>query len=68
LTVTALESRESRARDTTGDWPDEIGVALEGITREDAQALAAAWEQSAFYEVSADAVVVRATDTDEALV
>jgi hypothetical protein len=34
-----------------------------------AQALAAAWEQFAFYEVTSEgAVVVRATDSDEALV
>jgi acetyl esterase/lipase len=68
LEAHGLAFRESRARDTTGRWPDELGVALAGISREEAQALAAAWEQSAFYEVGAEMVVVRATDTDEALV
>ena len=58
----------SRGHDTQGSWPDEFGVALVGVTRDEARALAAAWDQHAFYEVSAEAVVVRATDTDDVLV
>ncbi len=59
--------RTSRAHDTQGTWPDEFGVAL-FVAREDAQALAVAWNQNAFYEVNADVVVVRAADSDEVLV
>ena len=63
-----VECRDTRAHDASGTWPDEFGFALFGVNRDDARALAAAWQQHAFYEVSGEVVVVRATDGDEVLV
>jgi acetyl esterase/lipase len=55
---------EARGRDLRGEWPDEIGVALPGVTRESARALALSWEQFAFYEVTTEGVVVRESASD----
>ena len=66
---TVLDSRhisyqEARGHDPSGTWPDELGVALFGVTRDDARALAVAWEQFAFYEVSHEGVLVRDSISD----
>jgi acetyl esterase/lipase len=58
---------ESTGRDVTRHWPSEHGVALPTLTREDARALARAWDQFAFYEVNADGVTVRDAASDLAL-
>jgi hypothetical protein len=55
---------DARGHDPGGTWPDELGVALFGVTRDDARALALAWEQFAFYEVSRDGVLVRESSSD----
>jgi acetyl esterase/lipase len=55
---------EARGHDPGGTWPDEMGVALFGVTRDDARALALAWEQFAFYEVSRQGVLVRESSSD----
>jgi acetyl esterase/lipase len=56
--------REAKGEDVTSRWPSEHGVALTGLTREDARALARAWDQFAFYEVDADHVTVRDAASD----
>ena len=66
---TVLDSRhisyqEARGHDPSGRWPDELGVALFGVTRDDARALAVAWEQFAFYEVTHEGVLVRESVSD----
>jgi acetyl esterase/lipase len=60
--------RHSRGRDPRGAWPDELGVAIMNASREDAQALAVAWRQHAFYDVGPESVIVRAADTDDVVV
>jgi acetyl esterase/lipase len=60
--------RHSRGRDPRGAWPDELGVAIMNASREDAQALAVAWRQHAFYDVGPESVLVRAADTDDVVV
>ncbi|HTT58412.1 MAG TPA: DUF3293 domain-containing protein [Acidimicrobiales bacterium] len=55
---------EARGHDPSGTWPDEFGVALCGVTREEARALALAWEQFAFYEVGQEGVLVRESTSD----
>jgi acetyl esterase/lipase len=55
---------ETTGRDLTNDWPSEHGVALPSLTREDVRALARAWDQFAFYEVSVDGVTVRDASSD----
>jgi acetyl esterase/lipase len=64
LVARHIEYLEARGRDLRGEWPDEIGVALLNVTRESARALALAWQQFAFYEVSNDRVVVRESASD----
>jgi acetyl esterase/lipase len=64
LAARHIEYLEARGRDLRGEWPDEIGVALLNVTRESARALALAWQQFAFYEVSNDRVVVRESASD----
>jgi acetyl esterase/lipase len=64
LTARHMEFLESRARDSRGEWPDEVGVALFNVTRERARALALSWEQFAFYEVTTEGVVVRESVSD----
>ena len=59
---------ESVARDPRGRWPDEVGVALRAISRDEARALARAWDQFAYYEVTPDTVTVRDADSDVVLV
>jgi hypothetical protein len=39
-------------------------VALPNVTRQSARALALAWEQFAFYEVTSEGVVVRESASD----
>jgi hypothetical protein len=56
--------REAAGEDLTSRWPSEHGVALTGLTREDARALARAWDQFAFYEVDVDHVTVRDAASD----
>ncbi|MGC2485375.1 MAG: DUF3293 domain-containing protein [Acidimicrobiales bacterium] len=55
---------EARGHDPGGTWPDELGVALFEVTRDEARALALAWEQFAFYEVGAKGVLVRESTSD----
>ena len=55
---------ETKGNDLTSKWPSEHGVALNGLTRESAQALARAWDQFAFYEVGANHVTVRDAASD----
>jgi hypothetical protein len=64
LATRHIDYLEARGCDVRGEWPDEIGVALPGVTRESARALALAWEQFAFYEVTTDGVVVRESVSD----
>jgi acetyl esterase/lipase len=59
-----ISYHEARGRDPSGRWPDELGVALFGVMRDDARALALAWGQFAFYEVSQDGVLVRDSLSD----
>ncbi len=59
-----ISYQEARGHDPSATWPDELGVALFGVTRDDARALALAWEQFAFYEVSQDGVLVRDSVSD----
>ena len=59
-----ISYEEARGHDPSGTWPDEQGVALFGVTRDDARALALAWEQFAFYEVSREGVLVRDSISD----
>jgi len=59
---------ESVARDPTGRGCDEVGVALVGSSREQARALARAWDQFAYYEVTAEGVSVRDAQSDVVLV
>ncbi len=54
-----ITARASRARDPSGQWPDEEGVALTDVTLDFARHLAYVYDQFAFYEVTADAVRVR---------
>ena len=63
-----VDVRATIARDPTGQWPDEQGVALIGRGHDFAQALARAFEQFAFYDVTEEAVVVRSCVDGEALV
>ena len=55
---------ETTGNDLTSKWPSEHGVALNGLTRESARALARAWDQFAFYEVGANHVTVRDAASD----
>ncbi len=55
---------ETTGRDLTSRWPSEHGVALPTLTREDARAMAHAWDQFAFYEVNVDNVTVRDAGSD----
>jgi acetyl esterase/lipase len=64
LAARHIEYLEARGRDLGGEWPDEIGVALPNVTRQSARALALAWEQFAFYEVTSEGVVVRESASD----
>jgi acetyl esterase/lipase len=56
------------ARDHSGQWPDEEGFAVLDQTHEFAAALAHAFEQFAFYDVSEHAVLVCASSDGEVLV
>lgn len=49
---------ESRTRDALGVWPDEHGVALSSLNRDEARALAKSWDQLAIYEVTEESVTV----------
>jgi acetyl esterase/lipase len=59
---------ESVARDARGEWRDEVGVALRDTSRDEARALARAWSQFAYYEVTPDAVIVRDASSNVVLV
>jgi len=58
---------ETLGQDPQGRWPDEAGVALRDLSREDVRSLTRAWDQFAFYEVGEDAVIVRDAVSDVAL-
>jgi acetyl esterase/lipase len=58
---------ETLGCDPQGRWPDEAGVALRDLSREDVRSLTRAWDQFAFYEVSEDSVLVRDATSDVAL-
>jgi acetyl esterase/lipase len=64
LAARRIEYLEARGHDPRGEWPDEMGVALVGVTRESARALALSFEQFAFYEVTTEGVVVRESASD----
>jgi len=59
---------EATSSDPSGRWPSEAGVALHGLSREGARALARSWDQFAFYEVDVDAVRVRDAGSNAVLV
>jgi dienelactone hydrolase len=63
-----VQVRPTIAHDPSGEWPDEEGFALIGQRSEFVIALARAFEQFAFYDVSHDAVLVRGCADGEALV
>ncbi|MGA7834058.1 MAG: DUF3293 domain-containing protein [Acidimicrobiales bacterium] len=52
---------ETIGRDPSERWPSEHGVALPGLDRDAARALARAWDQFAFYEVGAEVTVLDAS-------
>jgi acetyl esterase/lipase len=58
----------SIARDPTGEWPDEHGLALLEQSGDFATALARAFDQFAYYDVSETAVRVRGCVNGEVLV
>ena len=58
---------EAAGRDPLHRWPDELGVALVGLSNAEARALAFAWDQFAFYDVTADRVTVRDAATGRVL-
>jgi len=58
---------ETSACDLQGRWPDERGVALRDLSREDVGSLTRAWDQFAFYEVAEDSIIVRDAFSDVAL-
>jgi hypothetical protein len=60
--------RPTIARDPTGEWPDEEGFALFEQSPDFAKALAKAFEQFAFYDVTENSVLVRGCADGEALV
>jgi acetyl esterase/lipase len=60
--------RSSIARDPTGEWPDERGVALLEQGGDFATALAKAFDQFAYYDVNETAVRVRGCVNGEVLV
>jgi acetyl esterase/lipase len=62
-----VDYHESLGRDAEGRWPDEAGVALRGLSREDVGSLTRSWDQFAFYEVTGDSVVVRDAATEVVL-
>jgi acetyl esterase/lipase len=62
-----VQVRDTIAHDLSGRWPDERGFALLGQSREFASALARTFEQFAFYDVSEDGVLVRASRDGEVL-
>jgi acetyl esterase/lipase len=66
LAARGVAAARSRARDTTGRWPDEWGFALFGVDVDFARALAATFEQFAFFEVG-ERVVVRDSRDSRAL-
>ena len=53
-----LDVAPALGRDPTGHWPPEEGLAVFGVSREMARALARAFDQHAIYEVSAGACEV----------
>jgi hypothetical protein len=62
-----VDFHETLGQDPQGRWPDEAGVALRDLSREDVRSLTRAWDQFAFYEVGEDAVTVRDAASDVAL-
>lgn len=54
-----VSTRATRARDPSGQWPDEEGVAVMGVGVGFARHLSYVYDQFAFYEVTAVAVFVR---------
>jgi acetyl esterase/lipase len=62
-----VRSLNTIARDPLDGWPDERGFALLGQSHEFASALAQTFEQFAFYDVSALAVLVCASRDGEVL-
>jgi len=62
-----VDYSETLGCDPQGRWPDEAGVALRDLSREDVRSLTRAWDQFAFYEVSEDSVLVRDAASDVAL-
>ncbi len=68
LTRRGIKYLEAAGHDPLHRWPDELGVALPDISRLEAKSLAHAWDQFAYYEVSADQVTVRDAATDEVLI
>jgi acetyl esterase/lipase len=59
LASRGVTAHATLARDPSGRWPDEEGVALEGVDAGLARHLAELYDQFAYYEVTASEVVVR---------
>lgn len=55
---------ETTGRDPSNRWPPEHGVALAELTRDEARALARAWDQFAYYEIDEAGVTVRDAASD----
>ena len=68
LTRRGVDYSEAIGRDIYGTWPDEKGVALRGVSRDVARAVARGWDQFAFYEVDGDVVTVRDVASNNVLV
>jgi len=68
LSRRSIEYLESLAHDTSEKWPDEVGVALRGVSRDEARGIARGWDQYAYYEVDADEVIVRSVASNAVLV
>jgi acetyl esterase/lipase len=62
-----LEIAETRGRALSGEWPDEYGWLISGLTREEACAWARLYQQFAIYEIAGTAINVVDAATRETL-
>jgi acetyl esterase/lipase len=68
LSRRGIDYLEVLSHDPQDRWPDEAGVGILGVSREEARALAQAWDQYAFYEVEGEVVRVLDASSDQVLV